>query len=103
MTSLSLSGRSLVSLFSGAGGLDYGFVTAGMHTALAVDLDPWARTSYSKHFGREVAATSVEELSPIDAKGCALIVAGPPCQGFSSLGQRDARDPRNSLFTTAAT
>ncbi len=35
---------------------------------------------------------------PVGLKNIAGIIGGPPCQGFTTAGKRDPKDPRNSLF-----
>jgi len=80
-----------VSLFSGAGGLDYGFERAGFDTVVAVEFDrdscltlqanrPWAVLE------RDIQAVPGSEL--LDAAGARtgevdLVIGGPPCQPFS--------------------
>lgn len=97
-----LSGHAFASLFSGIGGLDFGFHEAGMETQLTCDNDPWACRSYAGYFGAETNAHSIEHVIPKDIDGVDMILAGPPCQGFSSLGRQDANDPRNDLFSQTA-
>ena len=97
----------VVSLFSGAGGLDYGFGQAGFETVLAIDRDRAATATFNANFGGEVARTG--DLSAVppatvfkwlkdrnaEPRG---IIGGPPCQGFS-IGNTKASpdDPRNQL------
>jgi len=91
-----------LSLFSGCGGLDLGFTTAGFRCVGAFDLDPEALNTH-KHNMR--VPTHQCDLSaaglPVSLRAD-VIVAGPPCQGFSTAGKRDLNDPRNSLLLTAA-
>ena len=99
----------VVSLFSGAGGLDLGYRNAGFPLVFAVDMSHWAIKSHRRNFGDTVsiAADLVdlgpdgvlqllgEVLSPGEAIG---IVGGPPCQGFSRANAGAmANDPRNGL------
>lgn len=100
---------SLLSLFSGAGGLDLGFHQAGFKTALALDIDASAIESFNKNIEPEVGV--VADLCKIKAKGVLQlfktrvplgssigIIGGPPCQGFSFANARSlADDPRNQL------
>ncbi len=85
-----------VELFCGAGLMGEGFSRAGFETIYAADLDENAISSYNRNLKNKVA--EVRDVGQIkrDVK-CDLIVAGPPCQGFSTLGKRDKKDARNKL------
>jgi DNA (cytosine-5)-methyltransferase 1 len=97
----------VLSLFSGAGGLDYGFRQAGFQTVLAIDCNRAATATFNANFGEQVARTGdlsslppsqvVEWLCEQDAAPRGVI-GGPPCQGFS-VGNTKASpdDPRNDL------
>lgn len=98
----------VVSLFSGAGGLDLGFEAAGFETAAAVEFDPDAVRSLRHNRGwpvldRDIHAISSQEI--LDASNARegdidVLIGGPPCQPFSKSGywaQGDAKrlaDPR---------
>ena len=83
-------------LFSGAGLLGAGFEKAGFKPIRAIDLDNDAITSYNKNLTRPVGI--VGSVADIDKSlKCDIIIAGPPCQGFSTLGKRNKSDTRNSL------
>lgn len=84
-----------VDLFSGAGLLGFAFRTQGFHAALAVEADARAALTFKENVGAEQMTDDVETV--IHGLKCDIIVAGPPCQGFSSLGKRDALDERNEL------
>ena len=82
-------------LFSGAGLFSHAFKKEGADLTFAVELDAHAAASYARNLGPHVLCGSVESLTPpgdVD-----VIVAGPPCQGFSTLGRRDPKDARNKL------
>lgn len=98
-----LRGLSAASLFAGAGGLDLGFLRAGVQFSLAAETDEDARATYSKNLAHVATNVGVETLRPRDLVGVDLVLAGPPCQGFTSIGARDVEDPRNSLIVNAAT
>lgn len=98
-----------MSLFSGAGGLDYGFKAAGFTISAAFDASPAAIQTHKRNFPR---ATSVaDDLLRLKPKGVAEsvrkilkkgtrigIIGGPPCQGFSRANtSATAADPRNKL------
>lgn len=96
-----------IDLFSGAGGLTLGLSNAGYRVLLSSDWSaPCARThrrnfpdipfrlaDISKVAGEEILAQTGLRRGELD-----LLIGGPPCQGFSILGQRLLDDPRNKLF-----
>lgn len=97
--------RSVLSLFSGCGGLDLGFVQAGFHIKLAVD--HWApavqtHRENSRLLGGEVVQCSLaladREIQVEELPQCEVILGGPPCQGFSFAGKQFLDDPRNRLY-----
>ncbi len=86
----------MIELFCGAGLMGAGFASAGFETIYAVDLDEDAIASYNKNLRHKVAKVSDVKDIPQGLKAD-IIVAGPPCQGFSTLGKRDKKDERNKL------
>ena len=96
---------SCLSLFSGCGGLDLGAVTAGFTHVLAVDSDPQAVASYNRNFRHPAIVADLSLARGITdqfAGRVDLVTAGPPCQGFSTVGKRDLEDSRNTLLLDAA-
>lgn len=98
----------VVDLFAGVGGISLGAIRAGFHLALAVELDKHAMASHQKNFpGFNHSEEDISLLTGdalLKKAGLAEgeldgLVGGPPCQGFSVIGQRSADDPRNDLFT----
>jgi DNA (cytosine-5)-methyltransferase 1 len=91
---------SFASLFCGCGGFDIGFIQAGFNCVAAFDLDPIAVRTHGRNLGQHayVVDLSVDGPLPVSLKGIDLLAAGPPCQGFSTMGRRDPKDPRNSLM-----
>ena len=101
----------VLSLFSGAGGLDLGFKRGGFRSGLAVDIDPAAVETYrwnqpDAHVAMlDIAQTDPDELVDLwtsvnEDEGPAGIIGGPPCQGFSvSNVHQKRRDPRRNLLT----
>ena len=95
-----------IDLFAGAGGMSLGFEQAGFDIAAAVEIDPVHCAVHKFNFpNTPVIAKSVEHLSGqqirdlagIGDKEISCVFGGPPCQGFSLIGQRVIDDPRNSL------
>lgn len=87
-----------VSLYAGAGGLDAGFLGAGMWPIWANDLDPAACETYRLNIGSHIQSGSIDEVldeSALRMKKPDLIIGGPPCQGFSVAGRMDNDDPRS--------
>lgn len=95
---------TFVSLFSGCGGLDLGLVAAGFRCILAVDDDAEALAVHSSNIGATTQRLDLSVGRPADAvlSSVDAFVCGPPCQGFSTMGGRTTRDPRNSLLLRAA-
>lgn len=100
-------GLNVVDLFSGVGGLSLGAARAGFTVRGAIDIDPEAIRAHGCNFPNSVhLKTDVAELTGqslkrqlgLNAENIAGIIGGPPCQGFSTIGRRDRRDVRNSLF-----
>lgn len=92
--------NSLISLFSGAGGLDMGFHKAGFKTIWANDYDKHIVPSYKNHFPKvafdDRSITVVDNYDIPKAEG---IIGGPPCQSWSEAGaKRGVDDPRGKLF-----
>lgn len=94
--------------FAGAGGLSLGFQLAGFHISGAIEIDKWACETFAfnhpeaKVLQRDIVSVSNEEIRDAFSgdKQPAVLVGGPPCQGFSIANKKagDAKDPRNSLF-----
>lgn len=94
-------------LFCGAGGFSLGAHLAGFHTAFAVDCDKDLTSSFNANFPganlliKDLGAVKPAELleeAKIKPGELAGIIGGPPCQGFSIIGHRNAEDPRNGLL-----
>ena len=109
---------NFIDLFAGCGGLSEGFYKQNFNALAHVEINPVAcktlRTRM-KHYGYENADESVLELditsedvlerieSAVKGKEVDIIIGGPPCQAYSSLGRaKDENamqdDPRNYLF-----
>lgn len=110
------SGNTLISLFSGAGGLDLGLEMAGFTTRIAVELDRDARQTLqdNQHLFGSSKYPIFEDITRLDPQfildqaglepgEATLVAGGPPCQSFSTAGsRRSLGDPRGSLFRNFA-
>lgn len=94
---------NFVSLFSGCGGLDLGFHTAGFRGMLSIDIDDAALTTHQLNMNSPVSRMDLTSENPDlgDLGNIDVLLAGSPCQGFSTVGKRQLDDPRNSLLLVA--
>ena len=86
---------TVIDLFSGAGLFGLAFKQAGFRIIQAIELDRFAAATYTRNVGEHIATGDVASFMPVST--CDVIIAGPPCQGFSTLGARRSNDPRNAL------
>lgn len=88
------------SLFSGIGGIDLGFQQAGFDIVWANEIDKYAASTYRYNFGSEhLTETDIRKVNPNDVPDFDVLVAGFPCQSFSTAGkQRGFNDSRGNLF-----
>jgi DNA (cytosine-5)-methyltransferase 1 len=84
-----------IDLFAGAGLLGFAFGEHGFRALLAVEADPRARATFQTNVGAEKMATDVRTV--VVGVKADVVLAGPPCQGFSTLGKRNHYDERNEL------
>lgn len=96
---MSSTKRIAIGLFCGCGGMDLGAELAGFDSVFSADTDPLAVETYNTNL---TSRAHVRDLSQPFAhllpKDVDLLLGGPPCQGFSSAGSKDADDPRNRLW-----
>lgn len=97
--------RNYISLFTGAGGLDIGFKEAGYTGLFASDIMKEAKESFNYNYPDDTyVLEDIRKLSISDIKKhigkhkIDIIIGGPPCQGFSNMGNKNSADPRNLLF-----
>lgn len=94
----------VLDLFSGVGGMSYGFEMAGFDIIAAVEFDKVIAESMSKnHKKTKMYIGDIRDIKPETVKKevgkIDIIIGGPPCQGFSLKGQRKGLDDeRNFLF-----
>ncbi len=90
---------NVVSLFSGAGGLDLGFIMAGNKIIWANDLYEDAVDTYRKNLGDHIVLKDIREVKTQDIPDCDIVIGGFPCQGFSVANwKRHVDDERNTLY-----
>lgn len=95
----SASRYTVLSMFTGAGGLDIGFERRGFHHLQAVDIDPWCvRTLRLNRPDWHVVLGDARSFDPPGGESPDVLLAGFPCQGFSLGGNRDEADERNTLY-----
>lgn len=88
----------MVSLFSGCGGLDTGFHTAGFDIVWANDFDKDAQAVYRLNRG-EIDGRDILTVGEDEIPDCDIITAGFPCQPFSNAGNRKGvHDSRGMLY-----
>jgi DNA (cytosine-5)-methyltransferase 1 len=92
----------VLDLFAGAGGLTLGFHQASgrFEVVSAVESDVAAAATYDRNFGAGTTCVALVEdwLEEQWVPGVHVVIGGPPCQGFSALGKRQADDARNSSW-----
>lgn len=93
------------SLFSGAGGFHLGMEAAGFDVVLGLDLNPHAEKTHKENWpDTPFVCEDIRKVTPemlLEASGGKkpdFVFGGPPCQGFSTLGDKLSCDPRNELF-----
>lgn len=90
----------IVSLFSGAGGLDLGFKNAGFDTIWANEYDPTIRSTFQTNFPETFLDTrSIRDVAVSEIPNSLWIIWWPPCQSRSEAGAgRGLKDSRGQLF-----
>jgi len=97
---------NVIDFFSGCGGLSFGFVQAGYNVIIGIDNDKAALHTFEYNHPNSKGVLLdlfrpdfISVLENYVKDQCVdIIVGGPPCQGFSLTGARDAQDKRNLLF-----
>ena len=95
-----------IDLFAGCGGLSKGFMDAGFNIIVGVDNDQAALNTFELNHDGAVGLNAdlskhetFEEIKRIAGnREIDVIIAGPPCQGFSLTGPRNFDDKRNRLY-----
>lgn len=93
----------VVDLFSGCGGLSYGFAKEGFNVVVGIDNWNDSLITFAKnHPSSKTILKDLGNFNPQNLKKeigeADIVIGGPPCQGFSISGKRDPNDPKNRLY-----
>lgn len=89
----------IISLFSGAGGLDLGLIQAGHNVVWANDMDFDCVQTYEKNIGEHIICKDIKHIDANEIPQADIVVGGFPCQGFSQANMlRSGDDDRNKLY-----
>lgn len=89
----------IISLFSGAGGLDLGLIQAGNKVVWANDIDKDAVATYQENIGDHIVCDDIKNIDISSLPDADVVVGGFPCQGFSVANRmRALDDDRNQLY-----
>ena len=101
-----MSKMKIIDLFSGAGGLSYGFAHDDFFEIVAaVEILPdMAKTYKENHKNTKVYNIDISNFNKtlfskdfVNTK-IDMVIGGPPCQAYSTIGKRLLDDPRGKLF-----
>ena len=111
---MAMTQPSVISLYTGIGGLDFGFEAAGFRTAAAVELDPVACSTIRRNRPgwvlierdiHDVSSAEILRAARLEVGEADVLIGGPPCQPFSKSSywvNGDAQrldDPRAATLT----
>ena len=92
----------VVSIFSGCGGLDYGFHMEGYETIWANDFAEWACKSFAANFGNVIHYKDITKIDPYTDSTipeCDIVLGGFACQDFSIIWKQPGLNgTRGGLF-----
>ena len=97
---------NVIDLFSGCGGFSKGFMDAGFNVIVGVDNNEAALNTFRlNHNGAKALNADLSDketfnkiLEIAGGSDIDVVIAGPPCQGFSLTGLRNFDDDRNKLY-----
>ncbi|OZE89099.1 hypothetical protein CH302_29465 [Rhodococcus sp. 15-2388-1-1a] len=80
----------VISLFSGAGIMDQGFVEAGFEIKFALEKDKDAVKTYAYNIGKHIMQADIDkyDFTKFALIGAPIMIGGPPCQGLSSANRK---------------
>jgi len=95
-----------IDLFSGAGGMSVGAISAGVDVKVAVEMDKYAAITYranhpdTRLFNSDVRKVKINGYCQTRKNDVKILFGGPPCQGFSTSNQktRNKENENNWLF-----
>lgn len=98
---------NVLDLFCGAGGLSLGFEMAGFNIIAGVEIEPTFLKTYKKSHPNTIGIE--DDISTIDIKDSLknhdinpsiidVVIGGPPCQGFSTAGNRMIDNPKKIIL-----
>ncbi len=94
----------VASMFAGVGGIDLAFRQAGFEIVWANEIDKYACRTYRLNFSENILVEGdIQAVSTSDIPDFDVLIAGFPCQAFSSVGLlKGFEDPRGNLFFETA-
>ncbi len=87
----------VVSLFSGCGGMDLGFMWSNYDIIWANDILQDACETYKRNIGDHIVCGDINEIKKSTIPKADILIGGPPCQSFSLVGKRDPNDARSNM------
>lgn len=89
----------VLSLFSGIGGLDSGFIASGFNIVWANDFDKYAVKTYRTNYTNEIILGDINKIPLEELPDFDVLIGGFPCQPFSMMGSElGFEDTRGTLF-----
>jgi len=100
----------VIDLFCGAGGMSLGFKQAGYNIVAGIDFDVKSIETYNFNFNdkgyckdlKNLKGKDIRKLANLDVKDECIVIAGPPCQGFSLVNGLRNGSEKNQLMVRAA-
>lgn len=94
-----MSAPRVIGLFSGCGGLDYGFKKVGFEIVYSNDIEFSVKETYEFNLKHEIDISDIRKVDKRSIPQGDVVLAGIPCQPFSSAGNRNStKDDDGNLF-----